>query len=228
MLVKQGTTAEVSEVMDDETLPALDKHRDAWAALVQYEENQMNVGKGRPRQVMPRRGNSLAFLILMAIVVAIGIAVFATRKLTMEIHETEQAKIAIRELNEELERKVAERTEELARTVEALKGEENERRAREETSAGWRRSLNIRTTRSSPSAGWNHHGLERRRGTNAWVFTKRIIGRSIATVTHPDHRDEALENQARLKRGDSVVRRESVRGKKGRKSNPHRPHRFAT
>jgi len=37
MLVKQVTAAEVSKVMDNETVPALDKHRDAWAALVQYE-----------------------------------------------------------------------------------------------------------------------------------------------------------------------------------------------
>jgi len=44
MLVKQETTAEVNKEMDNETLPALDKHRDAWAALVQYEENQMNLG----------------------------------------------------------------------------------------------------------------------------------------------------------------------------------------
>jgi len=42
---------------------------------------------------MPRRGNLLAFLILTAIVVATGIAVFATRKLTMEIQETERAKL---------------------------------------------------------------------------------------------------------------------------------------
>src|SRR6267142_6594777 len=35
MLVKQVTAAEVNKEMDNETLPALDKHRDAWAALVQ-------------------------------------------------------------------------------------------------------------------------------------------------------------------------------------------------
>src|SRR5882672_8996496 len=215
MLVKQGTTAEVSEVMDDETLPALDKHRDAWAALVQYEENQMNVGKGETKTSYASARQLLAFLILMAIVVAIGIAVFATRKLTMEIHETEQAKIAIRELNEELERKVAERTEELARTVEALKGEENERRAREEdirrlaAIVEYSDDAIIAIGLDGIITDWNA-GAERMLGYSR----SEIIGRSIATVTHPDHRDEALENQARLKRGDSVVRRESVRVRK--------------
>src|SRR6266478_1592739 len=132
MLVKQVTAAEVSKVMDNETVPALDKHRDAWAALVQYEENQMNLGKEETKASYASARQLLAFLILMAIVVAIGIAVFATRKLTMEIQETEHAKMAIRRLNEGLEKKVAERTEELARTVEALKGEESDRKAREE------------------------------------------------------------------------------------------------
>jgi len=215
MLVKQATTAEVRDVMDDETLPALDKHRDAWAALVQYEENQMNVGKGETKTSYASARQLLAFLILMAIVVAIGIAVFATRKLTMEIHETEQAKIAIRELNEELERKVAERTEELARTVEALKGEENERKAREEdirrlaAIVEYSDDAIIAIGLDGIITDWNA-GAERMLGYSR----SEIIGRSIATVTHPDHRDEALENQARLKRGDSVVRRESVRVRK--------------
>jgi len=66
--------------MDNETVPALDKHRDAWAALVQYEENQMNLGKEETKASYASARKLLALLILMAIVVAIGIAVFATRK----------------------------------------------------------------------------------------------------------------------------------------------------
>jgi len=124
-------------------------------------------------------------------------------------------KIAIRELNEELERKVAERTEELARTVEALKGEENERRAREEdirrlaAIVEYSDDAIIAIGLDGIITDWNA-GAERMLGYSR----SEIIGRSIATVTHPDHRDEALENQARLKRGDSVVRRESVRVRK--------------
>jgi len=92
----------------------------------------MNLGKEETKASYASARKLLALLILMAIVVAIGIAVFATRKLTMEIQETEHAKMAIRRLNEDLERKVSERTDELARTVEALEREARERRAREE------------------------------------------------------------------------------------------------
>ena len=72
-----------------------------------------------------------ATLVFLAIGLAICIAVFVTRRLSREMQERERAQIALRNLNEDLERKVAERTEELARTVETLKEEVNERRAQE-------------------------------------------------------------------------------------------------
>src|SRR6266566_2944955 len=219
MLVKQVTAAEVSKVMDNETVPALDKHRDAWAALVQYEENQMNLGKEETKASYASARKLLALLILMAIVVAIGIAVFATRKLTMEIHETEHAKMAIRRLNEDLERKVSERTEELARTVEALEREARERRAREEdlrrlaAIVEYSDDAIIAVGLDGIITDWNA-GAERMLGYSR----NEIIGMPITGIVPPDHPGEPLENQARLMRGDSVVRRESMRVRKDGKT----------
>jgi two-component system cell cycle sensor histidine kinase/response regulator CckA len=214
----QGKTNEISAVMFNETFPALDNYRDAWSAFVQYEENQMNLAREQTKESYATARKLSTFLIFMAIVVAIGIAVFVTRKLTAEIQETVRAKIAIRKLNEDLEKKVAERTEELGRTVEALKGEGNERKAREEdirrlaAIVEYSDDAIIAIGLDGIITDWNA-GAERMLGYSR----SEIIGRSIATVTHPDHRDEALENQAKLKRGDSVVRRESVRvGKDGK------------
>ena len=132
LLVNQGKTDQVRDVMVNETLPALEKYRDAWMAFVLYEENQMNLAREQTKTSYATARQLSTFLILMAIIVATGIAVFATHKLTAEIRETEHAKIAIRTLNENLEKKVAERTEELARTVEVLKGEVQDRKARED------------------------------------------------------------------------------------------------
>jgi two-component system cell cycle sensor histidine kinase/response regulator CckA len=211
----QGKTNEISEVMVNETFPALDNYRDAWSAFVQYEENQMNLAREQTKESYATARQLSTFLIFMAIVMAIGIAVFVTRKLTAEIQETVRAKIAIRKLNEDLEKKVAERTEELGRTVEALRGEGNERKAREEdirrlaAIVEYSDDAIIAIGLDGIITDWNA-GAERMLGYSR----SEIIGRSIATVTHPDHRDEALENQARLKRGDSVVRRESVRVRK--------------
>jgi C4-dicarboxylate-specific signal transduction histidine kinase len=62
-------------------------------------------------------------LIFLSIGLAVAIAVFVTRRLSREMEIRERSQFAIRNLNEGLERKVEERTQELARTVETLKEE---------------------------------------------------------------------------------------------------------
>jgi two-component system cell cycle sensor histidine kinase/response regulator CckA len=219
LLENRGKPEQISEVMINEASPALDKYRDAWSAFVEYEQNQMSLAKEQTQTSYATARQLSTLLILMAIVLAVGIAMFATRKLTAEIQETEHAKIAIRKLNEDLERKVAERTEELARTVEALKGEESDRKAREED---LRRLAAIVEYSDDAIVGvgldtlitdWNA-GAERMLG----YLRSEIIGKPITTIFPPSHRDEPLDNQARLKRGESVVRRESLRLRKDGKT----------
>ena len=215
LLVNQGKTDEVRKMTVNETLPAMEKYRDAWMAFVQYEENQMDLAREQTKASYATARQLSTFLIIMAIVVAIGIAVFATRKLTAEIQETEGAKISIRKLNEDLEKKVAERTEELARAVQTLEQEVSDRRAREEEN----RQLAAIVEYSDDAiiaigldgiiTNWNA-GAERMLGYSR----SEMIGKALATVTHPDHRNEVVENQARLKSGESVVRRESIRVRK--------------
>src|ERR1700686_3384131 len=120
LLASQGKTDEVREVMVNETFPGVDNYRDAWVAFVQYEENQLNLSREQAKASYETARQLSTFLILMAIVLAAGIAVFVTPRLTTEIQERERAKLAIRKLNEDLEKKVTERAEELARTVETL------------------------------------------------------------------------------------------------------------
>jgi two-component system cell cycle sensor histidine kinase/response regulator CckA len=212
LLENRGKPDQISEVMINETSPALDKYRDAWSAFVEYEQNQMNLAREQTQTSYATARQLSTFLILMAIVLAVGIAVFVTRKLTAEIHETEHAKIAIRKLNEDLEKKVAERTEELARTVEALKGEVNDRRAREEdlhrlaAIVEYSDDAIVGVGLDARISDWNA-GAERMLGYSR----SEIIGMPITTIFPPSHRDEPLDNQARLKRGESVVRRESLR-----------------
>jgi two-component system, cell cycle sensor histidine kinase and response regulator CckA len=215
LLLNHGKTDEVRELMMNETVPALDRFRDTWSAFVQYEESQMNLAREETKRTYATARRLSMVLILMAIAVAIGIAVFATRKLTAEIQETEHAKIAIRKLNEDLEKKVSERTEELAQTVEALKGEVRDRKAREEdlrrlaAIVEYSDDAIIAVGLDGIITEWNA-GAERMLGYSR----SETIGKSITTITHPSYPDEAFENQARLKRGHSVVRRESVRVRK--------------
>jgi two-component system cell cycle sensor histidine kinase/response regulator CckA len=219
LLVNRGEPDQINEVMINETSPALDKYRDAWSAFVEYEQNQMNLAREETKTSFAKARQLSTILILTAIALAIGIAWFVTRKLTAEIRETEHAKTAIRKLNEDLEKKVAERTEELARTVEALKGEVSDRRSREED---LRRLAAIVEYSDDAIIGvgldtlitdWNA-GAERMLG----YLRSEIIGMPITTIFPPSHRGEPLDNQARLKGGESVVRRESLRLRKDGKT----------
>jgi two-component system cell cycle sensor histidine kinase/response regulator CckA len=216
MLVNQRKAGEVSGLMVNETFPAMEKYRDSWMVFAQYEENQMDLAREQTKASYATARQLSTFLILVAILVAIGIAVFVTRKLTAEIRETERAKIAIRKLNGELEKKVAERTEELARTVEALKEEVNDRRTREEdlrrlaAIVEYSDDAIIAIGLDGIITDWNA-GAERMLGYSR----SEMIGKTARTIVPPDRLNEVREIVARLVKGDSVVRLESIRLKKG-------------
>jgi len=214
-LLSRKKTDQISEAVLNETFSALDNYRDTLTAFVQLEENQLNEARQQSEASYEAARQISALLIMMTIAVAIGIAMFVTRKLTAEIQQREHAQTAIRKLNEDLEKKVAERTEELARTVEALKREVSDRKVREEEN----RRLAAIVEHSDDAiialdldgriTDWNA-GAERMLG-----YTRgEIIGMPITTVVPADHHSEPFENQAKLKRGDTVVRRDSLRKRK--------------
>ncbi len=56
LLVKQGKTAEVNKSLVNETLPLLNKYRDAWVSFTDYEEDQLNRARRRALRVMRSSG----------------------------------------------------------------------------------------------------------------------------------------------------------------------------
>jgi two-component system cell cycle sensor histidine kinase/response regulator CckA len=212
LLVDQGNADEAGKIMVNETLPFLNKFRDAWAGYIEYEEDQMNQARMRTRASYAAVRRLSATLILLAIGLAVCIAVFVTRKLSREMKERESAQFAIRNLNEGLERKIAERTEELARTVDTLWEEVNVRRAQE---VDLRRLAAI--VESSDDAivaitlngiitDWNP-GAERMLGYRQG----EMIGQPISRIIPPDRLGEPNRSLQRLVGGDQVVRHETVR-----------------
>src|SRR5215472_6415256 len=160
----------------------------------------------RTRQI--DSGSNKAFtvaLVLAAIAVAIGIAVDVTLTLSRDSKARERDRLEIRELNRGLERKAAERKEDLARTVETLKGEVFERRARE----GDQRRLAAIVEYSDDAivaasldgiiTEWNA-GAERMFGYSR----EEIIGKPLSLITPEELRDEIRESQEKLLRGVSV------------------------
>jgi two-component system cell cycle sensor histidine kinase/response regulator CckA len=215
LLLSEKKTDQVSDVMLTDTLSALDDYRDVLNAFVQLEENQLNEAREQSKTSYATARQISKFLAVISIVMAIGIAVSATRKLTAEIHQREDAEIAIRKLNEDLEKKVAERTEELARTVEALKREVSDRKEQEEerrrmaSIVEYSDDAIIALDLNGYITNWNA-GAERMLGYSR----SEIIGMPITSVVPPDHHNEPVENQEKLRKGDTVVRRESLRVKK--------------
>jgi two-component system cell cycle sensor histidine kinase/response regulator CckA len=215
LLVGQGKAVEGRKMMAAETLPLLNKYRDSWVPYIECEEDLMNQSRIRSQADYATARRWSATLIALAIGLAVCIAVFVTRRLSREMNEREIAQSALRELNEDLERKVVERTEELARAADALRAEADERRAQE---ADLRRLASI--VESSDDAivaitmdgivtDWNP-GAERMLG-----YTRgEMIGQPISRIIPADRLGEPSRSLLRLVEGNQVVRHETVRVRK--------------
>ena len=215
LLVNQGKIAEANKVMVAETLPLLYKYRDTWVAFTDYEQGQLSQAavQSKARYAAIRRLSGT--LILLAIGLAVCIAVFVTRKLDREVQERERAQTALRDANEGLERKVLERTEELAHTVEVLRQEVNERTKQEvdlhrlaaivESSD----DVILAATLDGMVTNWNP-GAERIMGFQQ----SEIIGQHLSLVVPPGRFGEVEKIVQRLVAGEQVVREEAVRLRK--------------
>jgi two-component system cell cycle sensor histidine kinase/response regulator CckA len=220
LLVDQGKATEANRMMLDHTLPLLNKYRDAYTPYLEYEEDQMNQARMQTKTSYATVRRLSATLILLAIGLAVCIAVFVTRKLSREMGERERAQFALRNLNEDLERKVAERTEDLARTVETLREEVNDRTTQE---VDLRRLAAIvessddaivATTLHGIITDWNP-GAERMLG----FHRGEMIGQPISRILPPDRLGEPSRSLQRLIAGDQVDRHETVRiGKDGQQT----------
>jgi len=215
LLVDQGQALQANQMMLNQTLPLLNKYRDAWTPYLEYEEDQMNQARVQTKTSYATVRQLSATLISLAIGLAACIAVFVTRRLSREMQERESAQLALKNLNEDLEKKVAERTVELASTVESLKEEVNERRAREldlhrlAAIVEWSDDAIVAASLDGIVTDWNA-GAERMTGFSR----SEIIGKPFGLFTPPELSDEPRKVQARLLKGESVVRYESVRKRK--------------
>jgi two-component system cell cycle sensor histidine kinase/response regulator CckA len=215
LLVDQGKALEANRMMLDQTLPLLNKYRDAYTPYLEYEEDQMNRARMQTKTSYATARRLSATLVLLAIALAVCIAFFVTLKLSREMQERERAQFALRNLNEDLEKKVAARTEELARTVDTLREEVSERRVQEVDirrlaaiveSSG---DAIIAITLNQIITDWNS-GAERLLGYRK----NEMIGQPVSRILPPDRLGEPSRSLQRLIRGDQVDRHETVRVRK--------------
>jgi PAS domain S-box-containing protein len=215
LLVDQGNAIEANKMMVNETLPLMNKYRDSWAPYMEYQEDQINQARMQSREGYAAARKLSATLILLAIGLAVCIAVFVTRRLSREMEERERSQIAIRNLNEGLERKVAERTEELARVVDTLRDEVDVRGTQEVDLRRLAAIIEssddaiIAITLNGIVTDWNP-GAERMLG----YLRGEMIGQPISRIIPPDRLGEPNRSLQRLIAGEQVDRHETVRTRK--------------
>lgn len=128
LLLKEHKVEQARTAMVRVTLPRLITYHKAYNAFVDFQGEQMDAA-GTQSQVNYARARRLVlFLIVLAVAVAAAIAVQVTRSITREIAGRKRAEKEFSDLNEELEQKVASRTEELARANHDLADEIAERK----------------------------------------------------------------------------------------------------
>ncbi len=215
LLRQPGKANEAQALMANTTIPLLNRHRDAWTSFMRYEEDQIKEARARSeKNYIATRSLSIA-LILVVVGLAIGIAALAMKQMSRDVKHREESKAAIRKLNEDLEKKVAERTEDLARTVAALQEEAEVRRAQEvdirrlAAIVEYSDDAIIAAGLDSVVTDWNR-GAERMFG----YARNEMIGKSLSVLIPEDLYHEHVSNREKLLSGENVVRRESVRKKK--------------
>jgi diguanylate cyclase (GGDEF)-like protein/PAS domain S-box-containing protein len=120
LLVNERKHDAAEVVMVNETLPALLKYHAAWDKFVEFQKDELD-GAVKQAQVEYARSRRLAsFLIGLAVVLAIVVAIFTTRAALREMAARTDAQIEISKLNATLEERVKERTAELSEAVKRL------------------------------------------------------------------------------------------------------------
>jgi two-component system cell cycle sensor histidine kinase/response regulator CckA len=131
-LLNQGKREEARQLMVDDTSPFLEKYQEAWDAFVQFQKDQMDQVQNQSEANYQQTRRIAIGLMIIAIALAVVIAVFATHRIMRDDNLREETKEEVRKLNDELESKIAARTQDLANVIQKLESEIVVRRKSEE------------------------------------------------------------------------------------------------
>jgi signal transduction histidine kinase/DNA-binding response OmpR family regulator len=114
VLLDEHNPAQAKEIMIQETLPRLFLYHKVYDAFVNLQGQQMDLAVHQVRIKYLRTRKVVLSLIGLAVLVAVAIAVFVTRRLARESLTRELAERTVLQLNADLEKKVELRTADLA------------------------------------------------------------------------------------------------------------------
>jgi diguanylate cyclase (GGDEF)-like protein len=132
LLLDEGKRDAAEVVMVNEALPALVTYHAAWDEFVEFQTDQVAAAVKQSQVDYARARRNAFLLIALAVVVAMAIAIFATREMTREIAARIDANSEVTKLNANLEAKVTQRTHELSESNKRLASDVEERLQAEE------------------------------------------------------------------------------------------------
>ena len=132
LLIDENQRDAARSVMIQETAPALDRYHAAWSRFIEFQMEEMDKAAQQSRSQYRRTRDAAFLLILAAVVVAVGIALLVSFRLTKEMRIRYLAEQNARLLKAKLQQRVEDRTRDLALSNEQLTAEIAERKAVEE------------------------------------------------------------------------------------------------
>jgi PAS domain S-box-containing protein len=213
-LLQGGKFEPARVMMTNEAIPQIDALHDSWNYFAQFETLQMQQARDQSQTNYAAARRFTTWSILLAFVAATGIGMFVTRAMVREVEQRERTKQEARKLNDDLEKKVAERTEELARAIRHLENEATERTRKEEDLLRLAAIVEcsedaiIAADLDGKITDWNA-GAERMYGYSR----AEAAGMPVTIIAPPERRHEPLEILARIRKGAGVMNRETVRMK---------------
>jgi two-component system, cell cycle sensor histidine kinase and response regulator CckA len=211
-LLKAGKFPQARALMANDVILRIDSLHDGWNEFRHFEDLEMLQARDQSQANYAKARRWTTWLMLLAFLTAAAIGIFVTRAMVQELEQRERTKREARKLNDDLERKVAERTEELARAIRHLETEATERRRREEELRRLAAIVEcsedaiIASDLNGKITDWNA-GAEKMFGYSR----DEAAGMPVTIISSPERRHEAKEILGKIRKGGRVINQETVR-----------------
>ena len=133
ILLRENGREEARQALIGETAPLLARSNVAWSDYIDFQADEMNQRLHASSLIYAAYRKRAVFLIVFAVLLALGITVFEVLKMMAEIRRRTLAENDLQRLNQDLERNVLQRTAALDHANQDLTAEIAQRRKAEES-----------------------------------------------------------------------------------------------